>query len=116
MDFAVELLGNRLILENLALLDGTIVARAHDVLEEGATVGLQVAEDLCPVLTGFLRSRLDVEVEETSMKITNDTSYAAPVELGHVTRSGSFVPAQPFMVPGWIAAGDYVIEHLKELI
>ena len=110
-DFAVELLGNRLILENLALLDGTIVARAHDVLEEGATVGLQVAEDLCPVLTGFLRSRLDVEVEETSMKITNDTKYCVFVELG--TR---FMSAQPFMVPGWLAASEYVTEHLEGLI
>ena len=50
---------------------------------------------------GHLRESNEVVVDPETGVITlrNDADYAVPVEYGHVTASGSWVPAQPFMRP-----------------
>ncbi len=53
----------------------------------------------CPVDTGYLSSTIGtMEGGRPGSQIVIATAhYAAPVEFGHVTQSGSFVPPQPFM-------------------
>jgi hypothetical protein len=108
--------GNTAILGNLDSLMGMVKEGVQQKLEEAGTVALQTAEDLCPVDTGFLRSRLDLVEEPGRVTVTNDCDYCIPVELGHHTRSGSFVPPQPFMVPGMLAGADHLKNSLPGLI
>lgn len=35
-------------------------------------------------------------------RVANAVTYAKPVELGHVTRSGSVVAPRPFLFPGYL--------------
>ena len=108
--------GNRAILDNMDALESTLQVDVQQKLEDAGTYGLQYAENICPVLTGFLRSRLYVEVQPGQVILGNDADYAAPVELGHHTRSGSYVPAQPFLVPAMVATGDWLKSELEGLI
>ena len=108
--------GNTAILSNLDALMGTVKEGVQKKLEEAGTVALQTAEDLCPVDTGFLRSRLDLVEEPERVTVTNDASYAVFVELGHHSRAGNWVPAQPFMVPGLQAGADHLKNSLPGLI
>jgi hypothetical protein len=58
------------------------------------------AKRLAPVDTGELRSKIDYEkLTPTHGRVFANTKYAAAVERGHVTRSGSHVPAQPYLRP-----------------
>ena len=113
---SIEVFGNRAIIEGLDNLEELIKAAAYEKMEDAATVGLQVAEAVVPVDTGFLRSRLDVEVRDDQIIFTDDADYALPVELGHHTASGSFVPPQPYLVPGAVAAGDDLMKNLHGII
>jgi hypothetical protein len=113
---SMDIIGNRVILDNLDKLPEIIQAAAHQKMEDAATVGLQVAENVVAVDTGFLRSRLDVEVRDNQIILTDDADYALPVELGHHTASGSFVPPQPYMIPGAQAAGDDLMKNLHGIL
>ena len=103
--------GNTAILSNLDSLMGVVQEGVQKKMEEAGTVALQTAEDLCPVDTGFLRSRLELVEEPGRMTITNDASYAVFVELGTHKMS-----AQPFMVPGLLAGADHLKNSLPGLI
>jgi hypothetical protein len=53
-----------------------------------------------PVLTGFLKTHIDAHrVTPLHWRVVADTEYAAAVEHGHTTRSGTHVPAQPYLRP-----------------
>jgi hypothetical protein len=108
---SVDIIGNRVILDNLDKLPAIIQAAVHEKMEDAATVGLQVAEAVVPVDTGFLRSRLDVEVTEDQIILTDDADYAVFIELGT-----SKMAAQPFLVPGAIAAGDDLMANLHGIL
>lgn len=58
---------------------------------------LQEAQANCPVDKGTLKaSGKKTKVGKYSVEVSFDLPYATPVDKGHRTRSGSFVPAQPF--------------------
>lgn len=66
--------------------------------------GLQAekyAKQLCPVDTGRLRNSITHTVlgEEQAVYIGTNVEYAAPVEIGHITASGSYVSPKPFLKP-----------------
>ena len=55
-----------------------------------------------PVDTGNLRASYQpkpLNGQKTRWLISTNVEYAPPVEYGHHTRSGSFVPAQPHLTP-----------------
>jgi hypothetical protein len=108
---SMDIIGNRVILDNLDKLPAIIQAAAHQKMEDAATVGLQVAENVVPVDTGFLRSRLDVEVTDTQIILSDDADYAVFVELGTYKQA-----AQPFLVPGAQAAGDDLMRNLHGIL
>jgi hypothetical protein len=115
-DFSIEVSGNRAILENLDALPLLLQGLVQEKLEKAGEYGLQVAEDDCPVLSGYLKSRTELEVEPGQIKLTNDAPYAIPVILGHHTKSGSFVPGQPFLITGNEAAAQMFIDSLPGLL
>ncbi len=108
---SIDVIGNRVILDNLDKLSAVIQEAVHAKMEDAATVGLQVAENLAAVDTGFMKSRLDVEVTDTQIILTDDADYAVFVELGT-----SKMAAQPFLVPGAIAAGDDLMKNLSGIL
>lgn len=74
------------------------------------------AKQLCPVDTGRLRSSIQyVNTGFQQCIVSTDVEYAAPVELGHVTRSGGYVAPQPFLQPGYEQAKAELIQNLKAL-
>ena len=83
---------------------------AMDELEKKAQLFLETvaenvrveAQDIVPVDTGFLRDSIEVhEGADANEKLigSTTTTYALFVELGHSSRAGNFVEAQPYMVP-----------------
>ena len=93
-----------------------IGANADKAVDEalfGAAIdGARVAKTLAPVRTGALRRSIRAERKSPengrpAMAAGGSAflvTYARPVEFGHRTRSGSRVPAQPYMRPAaaWI--------------
>jgi hypothetical protein len=64
---------------------------------------LAIAEQgqvLCPVDTGALRASISVtETGEMSAEVGPHMEYALPVETGHHTSGGTWVPGQPYLTP-----------------
>lgn len=126
LTFSVE--GNRVILDNLDGLEETVRADVGTAMQRAAEVGKAYLETHTPVGTrdythdgeehpGYLKSKNYVEVRDDQIVAGNDASYAAPVELGfHHYGSGTWVPAQPFLVPSALTMGDELKKQLEGLL
>ena len=72
----------------------------------GAAFSVQgKAQALAPVDTGALKNSIHAEQKGPLLWwVADGVEYGIFQELGHHTKSGSFVPAQPFMVPAveWV--------------
>ena len=109
--------GNMAILEGLVGLEAKIKLEVQAKLEEAGDYALEVANELVPVDTGYLKSTLYKETENGVVKVGADASYAVFQELGfHHYGSGTWVPPQPYLVPAMIAAGDHLKESLTGLL
>jgi hypothetical protein len=78
--------------------DPQVQANVDDIAESV----LDMQQSLVPVDTGHLKSRL--RIRKTSGGRGRevgafDVDYAAAVEEGHETKSGTWVPAQPYIRP-----------------
>lgn len=80
-----------------AQLNAIGLAFTVDDLAEGALVIAIQAENNCPVGTGHLKSTIFVTENGNDVEVGFSADYASYVEFGHYTRSGSYVPAQPFL-------------------
>lgn len=78
-------------------------ADVQDGMDELARAALDMQRALVPVDTGKLSRHLGIRktADGTGREIgaLGDIEYAAYVEEGHQTRSGSWVPAQPYIRP-----------------
>lgn len=75
-----------------------------------------LAKQACPVDTGRLRSSIKyTKVTESSCTCGTSVNYARPVEMGHVTRSGSFVAPRPYLQPGFQQAQKQCLQELKAI-
>jgi hypothetical protein len=111
LDTGIFVSGNRVIFENLDKFNAELQVRVQAKLEEGATYGLARAEERVRVRTGFLRSRLYVEVRDGQIILGDDASYAPFVELGT-----SKMKAQPYLVPSALEMGAWLMEQLKGIM
>lgn len=68
-------------------------------LEESLQFGVRRAKGRVPYLTGELHGSIDYELSGLRGRLVARADHAVPVEMGHRTRSGSFVPAQPYLRP-----------------
>jgi|SRR5882724_4439773 len=84
------------------------------LLDRCAKRALEFQEATVPVLTGALKRHLEIDAPSVDTRrigvlkphppLKDATQYVLPVEEGHRTRSGSWVPAQPFIRPSIDAA------------
>lgn len=81
-------------------------------LNEALAYGEQRARGYAPYDTGALADSITHEVNGASGSISASAEYALPIEFGHRTRSGSFVPAHPFLRP---AAEDTFV-YLERIV
>lgn len=83
---------------------------AQSTLDKCARFALAAQKTTCPVDTGYMIGRLQIGVTNGGLSraigILPDkpVDYVLPVELGHRTRGGTWVPAQPFIRPSIDAA------------
>lgn len=112
LSFSVE--GNRVILDNLDALEETIQAGVERAMEQAAPVGVEVAKSLARVDTGEMRDGVYAEVRDGQIILGDDVPWTIFNELGfHHYGSGTWVPPQPFLVPGALAAGDELKKQLE---
>lgn len=93
------------------LADGWDANVTAPLFEYVGNLAVQEMQDLCPVDTGFLRESIKfVKASQNTAQIKVGADYAAAVDKGHQTASGSVVPANPFFsaVIGRIAGGELV--------
>lgn len=84
---------------------------SQPLFEYVGKAAVQEMQGLAPVDTGALRDSIKFTgAGQATAKIEVGAEYAAAVDKGHRTRSGSFVEAQPFFssVIGRIAGGDLI--------
>lgn len=88
-----------------------------DAAVQGAGIDCQAgAKQACPVDTGRLRASIQyAKTGEAACQVGTDVEYAMPVEMGHVTQSGSFVAARPYLFPAFISASKNLLDELKGL-
>lgn len=71
------------------------------ILEQVGMFIEQRAKSGAPFLTGELRDSIGHQTQGMKVTIYANAEHAAPVEFGHVTASGSFVAARPYMQPAF---------------
>lgn len=117
-----DVIGNRVILDNLDGLEATVQARVQSAMESASEVGKQYLEDHTPVGSreyardgeehpGYLKSQNSVEVRDGQIVLSNDASYAPFVELGTHKMA-----AEPWLVPGAIATGEALKQNLEGIV
>lgn len=78
---------------------------AQDRIDDVAEAVLTMQRALCPVDTSKLVNSLEIRKQGIGRRIGSFTvKYARYVELGHQTRGGTWVPAQPYIRPSMDAA------------
>ena len=116
-DIEITVSGSRVILDNLDALETTAIGRIREAMQEAAAVGEAVMKANARVRTGEMRDATYVEVDDAlttttpQIRLGDDSDHAIYNELGTHKMS-----AQPFIVPGGIAAGDALKEKLQGLI
>jgi HK97 gp10 family phage protein len=107
----LSVLGNKAILDNLDKLQVMVREGVQKKLEEAGEVALEVANELVPVDTGYLKSTLYMETQPGEVKVGADASYAIFLEIGTVHQR-----AQPYLVPAMLAGAEHLKSSLPGLI
>jgi hypothetical protein len=70
-----------------------------------------------PVKTGLLRSSVHLDkISDKEVQIAPNTTYAVPVEVGHHTKGGTFVPGRFYMRNGVDSSRDRVRQYIRDKI
>jgi len=83
--------------EWLRLNENEIKDLVRDIIMKGALETAQIAKSIVPVKTGRLRDSIQAYERVDGASVLASAPYAGPVEMGHVTRSGSLVPGRHFL-------------------
>ena len=88
-----------------------------DQAVQGAGIDTEgLSKQACPVDTGRLRSSIKYTKQgQAECTVATNVFYSKYVELGHATRSGSHVAAQPFMFPAFVTAKQNLMDELSGL-
>jgi hypothetical protein len=88
----------------------------HDLVFKTAAAIEGQAKIICPHDTGYLRDSIIVtEKGEMSAEVGPHTDYSLPVEMGHHTSGGTWVPGQPYLTPAAEGARPAWEAGLREL-
>jgi len=111
MQVTIRLTDNR-----LRNLPGNLRKAGADLVKRTAAAIEGQAKVLCPVDTGALRNSIMVtEKGEMSAEVGPHMEYALPVEMGHHTSGGTWVPGQPYLTPAAEGARPAWEAGLREL-
>jgi HK97 gp10 family phage protein len=108
---SIEVFGNRVILDNLDKLLPTTREAIAPVMQAAAAAGEQVMKANARVDTGEMRDSTYAEVREDQIVFGDDSDHAIYNELGTIHMS-----PQPFIVPGAVAGGDYLMSNLSGIL
>lgn len=101
---SAEVTGITELISTLEKLPSELEERVRNETWAAAWEGLEVAQRLSPVETGYFRSRWQVRASVSSstrigVELANDAPYAAPLIFGHRTRSGTHVSPRDCLTP-----------------
>jgi HK97 gp10 family phage protein len=108
---SIDVIGTRVLLDNLDKLLPEVKAAIAPVMQEAAAVGEQVMKANARVDTGEMRDSTYVDVRDDQIVFGDDSDHALYNELGT-----SKMSAQPFIVPGAVAGGDYLMQNLSGIL
>lgn len=101
---------------SLAQVVSQIKGGTADMLNRAARMTVDVSKSLAPVLTGELRDSIEQTEAATAAhleaRVEVKAEHGLPVEFGHSTRGGGYVPARPFFLPA-VEQAKREMEHLK---
>lgn len=81
-------------------------------MNEVGQFGVRRAQSRVPFRTGELYQSIGYEARGARLSLYASAEHALPVEMGHRTASGSFVPARPFLRP----AADEMFDYLERIV
>lgn len=74
------------------------------------------AQQNAPVDTGFLKNSIHVvKIGDAHYQVVVGASYGIFIELGHHTRSGSWVEARPFLLPAFVTTSKQAVAILQAI-
>jgi len=93
------------------------VGKLSKILDEVGQFTEDRAKSGAPFRKGELRDSIGHQTQGMKVTIFAKAEHAAPVEFGHVTKSGSFVAARPYMQPaiedGFALLGTRITRHAE---
>lgn len=95
-----------IIYNHLEQINAELGLKGLTLAREFAEAVVKHAKENAPVRTGFLRDSNAYEQSGDTTTVYNSAPYAAAVDLGHTTVSGSHVPANPFFTQAVYQAQD----------
>jgi hypothetical protein len=91
-------------------------AKIEGAIHHAGQSCFNIGQANAPVLTGEMRDTMEVKHGPMTSEVTTNVDYSKWVENGHRTRSGSFVPPQPFLGPARDEAALELTAELSGLI
>jgi hypothetical protein len=117
MSFSVKILEDTAT-QMLKSVSENLQAKVHErILNVGHAWIVPYSQSICPVDTGYLRSTIFFEpvgILEFSFGASAD--YAMPVELGHMSRGGRFIPPQSFIRPAIETYYPQILEAVVQAV
>lgn len=119
MNFTTEIIGEAEVFAALEVLPVEVQLKVKVKEKQTADAILSDAQANCPYddkhrgSGPHLRDTGHVDETADGYDITFDAHYALFVEEGHHTRSGSFVPAEPFLWPAVMAHSGDIESNLE---
>jgi hypothetical protein len=107
----------RVVRDDFAKLARQFQGGVRDAVQDTVSEIEVGAKQRAPVETGALRNSIQGAMTgEAAGEVTVGEEYGAPVELGHHTRGGSFVPPQPYLTPAAEAARAHFDARVKKAL
>lgn len=90
-------------------------AEIQPELDTAAQNTLASAQDNAPVLSGEMRDSGHADSGNLESTVTFDADYSLFVEMGHLSRAGTPVPPQHFLLPAFYDEAQALQSRLEEL-
>lgn len=116
MDITITITGIDSFLGSFAAAVGDLETRIDARMQQAGIDTRDEAKRFCPVRTGRLRDSLTYRnMGSMACRVESTLSYSLPVEVGHLTRSSTYVPPQPYLQPAFFAIVPPLIADLKQI-
>lgn len=116
MSISVEITGMDVVFASIDNVTNEQVTQLDQAFQ-GAGIDTQAdAKKACPVKTGRLRASIQYKrIGLCEYEVGTNVNYALPVETGHVTKSGSFVAARPYLFPAFVKNSQKLLDECQKI-